>query len=225
MFHMLQFRGTQLVITLGLILSIVGGTSSISSTGTFTVQTTSKVGVLLYIVAYAFLAIRTVTLIPKFSSHTGEKRLALAVIVALPFILVRIIYSLLAVFLHNHDFSLINGSVAIWVVMAVLEEFLVVIIYLAVGWTADTLPATQRGPLTSRQWRGGLNPVKNGGTAPAGMAQGPAPGPTGQRQGPIRGMLGQNGGRRQGPIHSLVGMAVAAASERSKGHDVERGGQ
>ena len=201
---MLQFRITQLVISLGLVLSIVGGTNSVSPTGTFTVQTTSKVGVLLYIIAFAILALMAILIIPKFANtQLGEKRLALAVIIALPFILVRIIYSLLAVFLHNQDFSLINGSVTILVVMAVLEEFLVVIIYLVVGWTANALPATQRGPLTKRQWKGPLNPAQNGGGRQS--------------------MAGRSGGGRQGPIHTLVGMAVAAASDRAKGQDVERG--
>ena len=192
MFHMLQFRGTQLIITIGLILGIVGGTNSVSLSGTFTVQTTSKVGLLLSAVAWAILTLRTIFIIPQLSSHTGEKRLAIAVIIALPFIAVRISYSLLAVFHHNHDFNLINGSVTIQVVMAVLEEFLVVIIYLIVGWKAEALPADKRGPLTSRQWKGSLNPA-------------------------------QSGGRRQGPIHTLVGMAVAAKNDRAQGHDVERG--
>jgi uncharacterized membrane protein (DUF485 family) len=192
MFHMLQFRGTQLIITIGLILGIVGGTNSVSPSGTFTVQTTSKAGLLISAVAWAILTLRTISIIPQFSSHTSEKRLAIAVIIALPFIAVRISYSLLAVFLHNHDFNLINGSVTIQVVMAVLEEFLVVIIYLIVGWKAEALPADKRGPLTSRQWKGSLNPA-------------------------------QSGGRRQGPIHTLVGMAVAAKNDRAQGHDVERG--
>jgi hypothetical protein len=189
---MLQFRVTQLVITVGLILSIVGGTNSVSPSGTFTVQTSSKVGVLLYVIGWAIFTLRTIFTIPQFPSHTGEKRLAIAVIIALPFIAVRIAYSLLAVFLHNHDFSIINGSVTILVVIAVLEEFLVVIIYLIVGWKAEALPANKRGPLTSRQWKGPLNAA-------------------------------QSGGKRQGPIHTLVDMAVAAASDRTQGDDVERG--
>lgn len=192
MFHMLQFRATQLIITLGLILSIVGGTNSVSSSGTFTVQPTSKAGLLLCAVGWVILTLRTIFTIPQFSSQTSEKHIAIAVIIALPFIAVRIIYSLLAVFLHNHDFSLINGSVAIRVVMAVLEEFFVVVIYLAVGWKAEALPAHKRGPLTSRQWKGPLNPT-------------------------------QSGGRRQGPIHTLVGMAVAAKRDHAQGRDVERG--
>lgn len=218
MFNMIQFRIMQLVITVALILSIVGGTNSVSANGTFTVQTTSKVAVVLYIVVYTALAVMTILVTLKFTNtQLGEKSLALAVIVALPFILVRIIYSLLAVFLHNHDFSLLNGSVTIWVVMSVLEEFLVVIIYLAVGWRAEALPASSRGPLTSRQWKGGLKPAAQNGESTRQQ---------GQRSGPIHSVLGRaGGGRRQGPIHSLVGMAVEAASERTKGghHDVERG--
>src|SRR5271154_1852608 len=125
MLHILQFRVTQIVITVGLILSIVGGTNSISPSGTFTVQTTSKVGVLLYVVGWAILTLRTIFTIPQFSSHTGEKRLAIAVIIALPFIAVRINFPPLAFFLHHPDFRLNHGSVTIRVVMAVLEEFLV----------------------------------------------------------------------------------------------------
>ena len=198
--HMILFRVTQLVVTLGLVLSIAGGTSSVSSTGTFTVQTTSKVGVLLYALAYASIAAITIFTIPKLANTVlGEKRLVLAVIIALPFIAVRIAYSILAVFLHDHDFSILNGSVIIMAVMAVLEEFVVVIIYLIVGWMAEKLPATQRGPLTSRPWKGPLNPTQNGGG-------------------------GKGRGMRQGPIHGLVGMAVAAARDRPHGQDVERGG-
>lgn len=84
---------------------------------------------------------------------TGDKRIAVAVILALPFILVRLAYSTLAVFVHNHDFNIINGSVAILVVMAVLEEFVVVFIYLFLGFKLDTMSLDQQGPIVSRPWK------------------------------------------------------------------------
>ena len=193
----MHFRAVQLVITLGLILSIVGGTSSISSTGVYTTQTSSKVGIALFIVAYVALVLITVlTTLNLSSAEGGEKRLDFAVILALPFILVRLAYSALAVFSHHHEFNLVGGSVAIMAVMSVLMEFIVVFIYLLVGAKTEASPVARQGPISSRPWKGRV--------AGAGAGKGAR---LQQRQ-------------RQRPIRGLVGLAVAAV--RPEGHD---GGQ
>ncbi|KAK4898121.1 hypothetical protein LTR27_004127 [Elasticomyces elasticus] len=194
-FSAMHFRIIQLCILIGLILSIAGGTSSVSSTGVYKSQTTSKAGIALYLVC--FLALCIVTMITlKNSSYlmAGENRLIWAVIIAMPLILIRLIYSLLIVFHHSHTFSLINGSALVHALMAVVEEMLVVLMYLGVGWSLSTDSATMKapGPIASRPWKG------NGATG--GGATG------GGRRG--------NGGRRQGPIHALVGMAVSGAQNR-----------
>ena len=174
----MHFRAVQLVITLGLILSIVGGTNSISSTGVYTTQTTSKVGVVLFIVSYVALVLIAVLTTLNFSfAEAGEKRLDFAVILALPFILVRLAYSALAVFSHHHEFKLIGGSVAIQAIMSVLMEFIVVFIYLVVGVKTEASPIARQG-LTStstRPWKGQLVGAANGGRR--------------QRQRPIRGLV------------------------------------
>ena len=60
-----------------------------------------------------------------------------AVILALPFISVRILYSMLAVFLTNQTtFALVNGSAIAQLCMATIEEMIVVVVYLGVGITA-----------------------------------------------------------------------------------------
>ena len=60
-----------------------------------------------------------------------------AVILALPFIFVRILYSMLAVFLTNQTtFALVNGSAIAQLCMATIEEMIVVVVYLGVGITA-----------------------------------------------------------------------------------------
>ena len=131
-----HFRTLQAVILIGLILSIVGGTSSFSSNGTYTVKPLSKAGIILYIVAYAaevFIAVHTFMLSQTVKSDNG---LLLAVLAALPFVLVRLIYSALGVIAHLHTFSSYNGSVAIFAVMAVLTEILVISFYLLAGWNA-----------------------------------------------------------------------------------------
>jgi len=173
-----------------LILCIVGGTSSYSSTGVYQPQTETKVGVVLYLISFiALAAIAIVTAAKLSNAPSQDKRLVYAVLVALPLILVRIIYSLLSVYAHNRHFSLITGSVAIKVVMAVLEEMAVVIMYLAIGWKTDVLTPAERGPIASRPWKGSLGGGGQGG----------------------------NGRRtRQGPIHSLVGAGIAATQHKKE---------
>ena len=191
-FNALHFRILQLLITVGLILCIVGGTSSTSSTGVYQPQTTTKVGIVLYLIAFIALGlIAAVTTYKLSNAPSGEKRLVWAVIIALPFILVRLIYSLISVFSHDRHFNLITGSVAILVVMAVLEEMAVVLIYLVIGWKTDTLTPTNRGPIASRPWKGSL------------FGGGGAGGGNGRR-------------RRQGPIHALVGAGISAAQHHKE---------
>jgi uncharacterized membrane protein (DUF485 family) len=150
-----HFRLVQLVITLGLILSIVGGTSGNTSPGSgIQVSTASKAGIILYICAYAALCLVCVLSITSLHhAESGEKRLAFAVILALPFILVRLIYSTLVVFVHNHDFNIVGGSVVLLVVMAVVDEFIVVGIYLVCGFTMEKQSPDVVGPLVSRPWK------------------------------------------------------------------------
>jgi lysylphosphatidylglycerol synthetase-like protein (DUF2156 family) len=187
-FSTIYFRITQLGITIALILSIVGGTSSISSTGVYKVQTMSKAGILLYIVCYLALALMALlTLRNTFYLTSGETRIMWAVFVALPLLLVRLVYSLLLIFDHKQRYSLVNGSALIHALMAVVEEMLIILIYLGVGWTLTptAVPKTPT-PLPGRLAKG---------------VRVPNSGPN------------VSHGRRRGPIHTLVGMAVEGAQE------------
>lgn len=124
---------------------------------------------------------------------TASKRIMWAIILSLPLILVRLLFSLLVVFHHSYDFNAVTGSVVIWALMAVMEEIIVVLIYLFVGWTSDAAPLVAQGPAANQQWKG--NSSHGGG--------------------------GMGGRMRRGPIHGLVGMAVAKAQGNK--HDVEKG--
>ena len=70
----------------------------------------------------------------------GEHRLIIAVAISVPFILVRLIYSLLVVFANNPRFNIVTGSVTINLVMAVLEEFVVAILCIGVGLSLQVRP-------------------------------------------------------------------------------------
>ena len=84
---------------------------------------------------YVGLCLLTTTAIHSVADM--DKRILYAVILALPFIFVRILYSMLAVFLTNQTtFTLVNGSAIAQLCMATLEEIFVVVVYLGVGYTA-----------------------------------------------------------------------------------------
>ncbi|KAH7386926.1 hypothetical protein DE146DRAFT_702011 [Phaeosphaeria sp. MPI-PUGE-AT-0046c] len=154
-FTIKHFRLLQLLITLGLILSIVGGTSGTTKPdGTVQVATTSKAGIALYIVAYVGIVLVYLTSIPKTSIiPKQERRVPVAILLALPFILVRLIYSGCAVFLHTHLFNPVTGNVVVRVVMAIVEEFVVVTIYIALGFLVTKLHPTAQGPIAGREWK------------------------------------------------------------------------
>ena len=67
-------------------------------------------------------------------------RLLIAVVCSIPFLSVRLIYSILSGFnIDPSNFNLVNGNVLVQGFVAVMEEFVVVILYLAAGLTATKL--------------------------------------------------------------------------------------
>ena len=132
-------RLAELLITVGLILSIVGGVNAgtdFSKTGVYKTQTLSKVGLALFIVAFGILCAITAVLSQSIRhAEEGEKRILFAVAASLPFLLVRLVYSILAVFAKEKSFSLYNGNVTILLCVALLEEAVIVAIYEGVGLT------------------------------------------------------------------------------------------
>ncbi|KAK3938954.1 hypothetical protein QBC46DRAFT_291396 [Diplogelasinospora grovesii] len=166
-FNVRHFRLVQVLITVGLILSIVGGTSSSGSDdgGSIQPSTISQVAIILYIVAVAACTGILLLSFPSLSAVPDEERaLAAAVALALPFIMVRLAYSALAVFLHNSTFSIVDGNVVVWVCMAVLEEFVVVAIYLLLGFRLNRLDA--QGEILGREWKGGRGGGRGRGNIP-----------------------------------------------------------
>lgn len=77
--------------------------------------------------------------------------------IAWPFIAVRLVYSILATFLNDDTFSVVGGNVAVRVGMAVVEEFVVVIDYLILGYSLQKLEPEQQGELAHRQWKARRN--------------------------------------------------------------------
>ena len=154
---MKPFRLMQLLLTIGLILGLVGGTSAPSPSPSDphpSPPAEAKAGIILYIVAFAaeiivaFVAVGHKALIPK-----RERKIYIAIFVSLPLIAVRLAYSVISSFANDSDFSVIGGSIIIRAFMASIEEMLVVLMYIGLGFMLESLGAEQRGELAHREWR------------------------------------------------------------------------
>jgi hypothetical protein len=121
---------------IALILSISGGTDQASSTVSdhATGKTETRAGIILFLAIYVAACILWAsTLRDATLMNSSQKRLFFAVLLALPLIAVRLLYSLISDFGNNPQFSLINGDTKIQLGMATIEEFIVVLIYTILG--------------------------------------------------------------------------------------------
>jgi hypothetical protein len=138
------FKFIELVILVGLILGIVGGVNAgndFVNTGTFVPGTLNKVGTALFIACYVAIVLSTILISFSIQHAThGEKRILLAVAISLPFLLVRLVYSIMSTLVRNNQFNLLDGSVTILLCVAFIEEFVVVVIYEGTGLTLQKLP-------------------------------------------------------------------------------------
>ncbi|KAF3032074.1 hypothetical protein E8E12_001196 [Didymella heteroderae] len=149
-----HFRLLQLPLLVATILAIAGGTNiSVDSNGTYEIPTTSKIGVILYLVGFTGIVLMLIMSLPQTSViPIKERRVPIAIAIALPFITVRLIYSVLSVFIHDHLFSVATGDTAVRLGMAIVEEIAVVGIYVLLGLFVDKLDVFTKGPITNRPW-------------------------------------------------------------------------
>lgn len=136
-----------LPIIAGLILAIIGGTD-LYSTNPATVNdgvTDMKAAVLIFLLAFVALsAISVFTFTRIHQIMDGEKRLVFASVAVIPFLLVRIIYAIIADFSHGSTvFSLTsdrNVAVVVQAIMSVAMEFIAVLIFIMAGFATPAIP-------------------------------------------------------------------------------------
>ena len=121
---------------IALVLSIIGGINQYSSDTSDHSggRTETLVGIILFLAIYTILCIlwsTTVKDLPRMVP--SQKRIVVVVLLALPLIACRLLYSLIAEFSHDRRFSLVDGNATIRLCMAILEEFLVVLMYTVLG--------------------------------------------------------------------------------------------
>ena len=127
-------RGIELLMLVAIILTIVGGTQSNYNTANGTTQvdyaTISKVGNVLMIIVMAMLFFMTFV---AFRSQgylaQGEHRVILVVVACLPFVLVRLIYSVILIL------GGVSTTKVLYLVMEVVMELVVVVLTLGLGFT------------------------------------------------------------------------------------------
>jgi len=139
MFSFYLLKIIQAPAAIALVLCIVGATSA-NSPAQIGSQTTFHIGIILYAVVLLALIILTLgAAVGWRRTQRGEGALIVSVALALPFLVVRIVYSILVVFSHNPHFSIVNGSYTINLFMEVLSEAVVVLIYICCGMMLQSI--------------------------------------------------------------------------------------
>jgi hypothetical protein len=116
-----------------LILCIAGGIDE-AGTEVSKGKNLTKVGIAIFLIVYILLfALSVITMKDVGNAPREEKRIYIVVLIALPLIAVRLLWSILSAFGHNSDFSLNSPKPLIQLFMATIEEFIVVVCYTTVG--------------------------------------------------------------------------------------------
>jgi hypothetical protein len=117
-------------------------------------QGTVKAGTILYLIVFVLISLLVIgAMIGMRTTERGEGRLLGAVATSLPFLLIRIIYSLVAIFGNNENFSAANGSTQAALInlfMVRIEEMVVVGIYLWGGLRQQPVPRNDDGTKRSK---------------------------------------------------------------------------
>ena len=134
-----QINIIQLVNLVGIILTIVGGVDAgndYSKNHSYVPQPLAKAGLALFLVSFAYSLFAAIILSFSIShAEAGEKRVLLAIALSLPFLLTRLIYSSIANYANPKSFNLLTGNVTILLCMALIEELVIVALYLGTGFT------------------------------------------------------------------------------------------
>jgi hypothetical protein len=119
--------------TIALILCIAGGIDE-AGTEVSKGKNLTKVGIAIFLIVYILLfALSVITMKDVGNAPREEKRIYIVILIALPLIAVRLLWSILSAFGHSSDFSLNSPKPLIQFFMGTLEEFIVVVCYTTVG--------------------------------------------------------------------------------------------
>jgi hypothetical protein len=128
--------------TLALILCIIGGTRLTSSDPTkqSSGKTFAKVGIIIFIVSFLDIVLLALFTIPASRKvPSSERRIFHAVLAAFPFLVVRLLYTVISDFSNSKKFAVYGGDPYVQLGMALIPELIVVLLYSVVGLTAPSV--------------------------------------------------------------------------------------
>ncbi|KAJ5819916.1 hypothetical protein N7474_005507 [Penicillium riverlandense] len=127
-----------IVCFIGLILGIAGVSSADDNKGTYHADSIVKASMGIFLAVFVVILAMTAWLWFQLRSTLWvfQKKLFLAVALACPFLLVRLIYSAISDYTDNSDFAILVGNPTIYLCMDVLEEIIAMAITMALGMSA-----------------------------------------------------------------------------------------
>jgi uncharacterized membrane protein len=164
MFSFAGIKAIQVPATVALILCIVGATSA-NTAAEIEAQPTLHAGIILYVVILIALVALTIgAAIGRSKTGRGEAPLIAAVALAMPLLVVRMIYSCLSAFTKISAFQLVGGNQTVGLFMEVLEEMFVVAIFLFVGLKQEAIAKEEvsDSPASNVMYRAGRGDYGSG---------------------------------------------------------------
>jgi hypothetical protein len=131
-------------------------TADISNSALYHPQIWTKVGIMLCVAGFFVMAILTFAMVRR-QEHTTptEHRLLHTIIRSLPFLFIRLMYTILVTFMDRNVFRSYGGNVLVIGLMAILPEMIVVIIYMVEGFTLPKLEKDKKKQKKCRRKKGG----------------------------------------------------------------------
>ncbi|OJJ50108.1 hypothetical protein ASPZODRAFT_1104533 [Penicilliopsis zonata CBS 506.65] len=141
-------RLARLLFLTGIVVVIVGGSLEGSST-TSTALTGTKLAKAGYIILVVFIAVLLVFQV-YFWVHLSQlsepsRKVLRSISLAMPFIVIRLTYLFLSVFTTDEKWNELFGETAPYVIMALMMEYIVVVIYLATGFIIPSSRGVKEG--------------------------------------------------------------------------------
>lgn len=144
-----HIRLLRIPIIAALGLAVVGGLASandFAKHGIYPISIFSKIAIPILIVIFAAVVMLTTWLVyHRRYAEAGEQGLALAIAASLLFLLIRLVYVTLVTFRDDGTFNVLDGSIVAFGCMAVLQEMIVTVIYIAVGLTLPKFEKETKG--------------------------------------------------------------------------------
>lgn len=142
-FSFFLLRAIQAPCAVGLALCIVGAATTANDDKIFQ-QTILRVGIILFVVVFIMLVLLfLIAAIARSKTGRGERQLVMAVGISLPFLTVRVVYSLVECFGSYEPGSVLasqTGHEFLIVFLAYVEEMAVTLVYIIVGIVMPTVP-------------------------------------------------------------------------------------